>query len=118
MRRLVHLIVVACLLWQGLGPAGPGALAAAGSDVTHAFLHWADEAHQHDGDGDGAYTRNASEDAVRHVLVDDASAAPALCGVRNGAVGTWVVPHPGEPVELAVPQPFPDRLRRPPRIPA
>ena len=104
------------MFWQALGVTGRGALASAGEDVAHALMHWADSAHHHH--ADGSYDQDGSADAVRHVLADDALSAPALCVASAMDFGAGSVPHPGGALAVRLPDPFPDRLRRPPRTTA
>jgi hypothetical protein len=113
LRRFVLLVVLAGLFWQGMGVAGRGGLASAGEDVAHALLHWSESAHHHH--DDGSYHQDHSDDAVRHVLADDALTAPALCLAPFMNFSAASVPQPAEALAGYLPDPDPDRLRRPPR---
>lgn len=114
MRRIVLFLVLAGMFWQAMGVAGRGALAGVGEDVAHVLLHWSESAHHHH--EDGSYDQDGSDEAVRHVLADDALTAPALCLTPDGTFFPASAPAPGDALAVLLPDPFPDRLRRPPRI--
>jgi hypothetical protein len=116
MRRFVLFLVLAGIFWQAMGVAGRGALASAGEDVAHVLMHWSESAHHHH--DDGSFARDDSDDAVRHVLSDNALTAPALCFALSMNFGEESVPRPGDALSVYLPAPFPDRLRRPPRTTA
>lgn len=113
MQRLVILCVLAGMFWQVVGATGRVALVGAGEDIAHALMHWSESAHHHQ--DDGSYDPDASDDAVRHVLADDALTAPALCPGAAPAFALRPMPSPLDTLAVALPEPFPDGLRRPPR---
>ena len=116
MRRFVLLLLVAGVFWQAIGMAGRGAIASAGEDLAHALAHWSESAHHHH--DDGTFESDDSDDAVRHVLADNTLTAPALCLSAGMVFGTASMPHPVDALAVYLPDPFPDRLRRPPRTTA
>lgn len=115
-KRFVLLVVLAGMFWQAMGVAGRSALVVAGEDVAHALMHWSESAHHHH--DDGSYDEDGSVDAVRHVLADDALTAPAI----GLALDIQFVPQsahrPADVTRAPLPDPVPDRLRRPPRTTA
>ena len=113
MRRWVVIFVLAGMCWQAVGLPGLGALASVGDGATHAFFHWSESAHHHH--DDGTYDQDDSDEAVRHVLSDDALTAPALCSAADSDIIAVSPARPGSALSIYLPDPLPDRLRRPPR---
>jgi hypothetical protein len=97
-----------------MGLVGRSALASAGEDLTHALMHWSESVHQHH--ADGSLGLDGSDEDIAHLLADNALTAPALCLAPEKGLGTVSMPKPGDAAAVSLPEPFPDRLRRPPRL--
>ncbi len=111
-RKLVLLVAVWALLWQGLAGAALPSLAKAAADAAHAALHWKDVGHHHH--ADGSVHADASQASLQHVALDGSHivasplAAPSL---------SFALPLAGLPRYWAeqLPHPYSDPLHRPPR---
>ena len=111
-RKLVLLVAVWALLWQGVAGAGLPALAKASADAVHAALHWNDVGHHHH--ADGSIHADASAASFEHVALDGSQVLASAVAAPQLA---FPLPLTGLPLYWAdaLPSPHPDPLRRPPR---
>lgn len=112
-RKLLILLALVAVLWQGIAGASVQAFAQVAQDAEHAALHWDEVGHHHH--DDGSYHQDDSIASVVHVAMDGSNANAVVdFGTSN------VVPVPqasAQPLYLVgtVPYPYIDPLHRPPR---
>jgi len=111
-RKLVLLVAVWALLWQGVAGAGLPALAKASADAVHAALHWKDVGHHHH--ADGSIHADASQASFEHVALDGSHVVASPVAAPQLA---FPLPLAGLPHYWAdsLPNPYTDPLHRPPR---
>jgi len=111
-RKLVLVVAMLALLWQGLAGAGLPSLAKVAADAAHAALHWQDVAHHHH--ADGSVHADASQASLEHVVLDGSHLVASPLAVASLS---FSLPLAGLPHYWAghLPNPFSDPLHRPPR---
>jgi hypothetical protein len=111
-RPFWSLLLVFALLWQSAAAALPG-VASGGTELAHAVLHWAEEAHHHH--DDGSYHEDDSPQSMQHAAADASLHSAAL--VATGWAGLPPLERASPRIDVATvgPPPFIDGPLRPPR---
>lgn len=112
-KTAVLLLMVIGMFWQALAVAGQGGLSHAAEDLTHAVLHWSDTGHHHH--DDGSYHEDDSAESTQHVALDGALSIPALWPTLDWPTFAAYRDAPPVTTSAALPPPFVDPFRRPPR---
>lgn len=115
MRKAFALFVLISLFGQA-AMAGQVATHDHAKTLTHAAMHWNEQAHHHHNDGDGSFHQDNSDESIQHIQVDgwlSAASLPARDLSPDLAVTPSAAhdPSPGP----APPVPFLEGLKRPPR---
>lgn len=114
-RTFVHLFLLFSIFWQAFAVAGQVPLLETQEDREHAVMHWTGHGHHHD---EGALHQDDSDESAQHVVVDGAVGSPALCTSDAMSFPAAAPSAVAARDEVTPPDPFPDALRRPPRLTA
>jgi hypothetical protein len=112
-RSAVLLVVLFAMLWQSVAWARPGSTINVLADLEHAALHWQQAGHHHH--DDGSWHLDDSPASTLHLLGDHLTATTALLPAISHHFPSSACVPPGGPHDARAPDPFLDRLLRPPR---
>lgn len=112
-RTLAVVVLLAAMLWQTLAIGEAGAPRAHSDDRAHAALHWQDIGHHHH---DGGYHLDDSDESAQHLVADGALTFLALWSDALPLADDSRPLPPVPSAEAAIPEPNPERIKRPPRL--
>jgi hypothetical protein len=113
-RGLVLVLLVISAFWQVVAIAGQATAFGTTEETSHALLHWQEEKHHHH--EDGTVTQDDSDESLQHVAADGCLSVHAIWTTLSLTFAPTQGFHPSMAIEVAVPAPPPDGLRRPPRL--
>lgn len=117
MRRMFSaLLLLAVLVWQTVSVAEQGPLRKHSEEQAHAQLHWQQtEHHHHD---DGSVQMDDSAESIQHLVADAALSFVAIWSSASTQVDFFRPPPPASSAAAGIPDPNPERIKRPPRLAA
>ena len=117
MRRLLSaLLLLAVLAWQTVSVAEQGPLRKHSEEQAHAQLHLQQTGHHHH--DDGSLQLDDSAESIKHLAADAALSFVALWSTAPSPVASFRPPQPASSAAVGIPDPNPERIKRPPRLTA
>ena len=110
------LLLLAVLIWQTVSVAEQGPLRNHSEEQAHALLHLQETGHHHH--DDGSLQMDDSAESVLHLAADAALSFVALWSSASTLVDSFRPPQPAFSAAAGIPDPNPERIKRPPRLTA
>ena len=112
-RRLISYVLLFVVFWHSLAVAGQTVSLAYPLEPTHALLHWQGESHHHH--DDGSFHHDDSEESSQHMATDGCQNSVAVISADCQTQPLLQAAMPAIVDQAAVPPPFLEGIRRPPR---